>query len=204
MLGRPEFQGLRHIPLPISGAVHAPHLAAPDFESVVDLSLPIWALPLHPEAFLMSTHKCIPYQARLLGDVARQVFASVMQEPLLLQDTFFGTAKQLKTITTQVTLYVVGPSVQAGRLIRTLRDTGIRVTESPVPDLKFDVSSQPALRGGSGAVAIVGMSARFPGAEDLEQFWELLIEGVTTHKGVSDLSTPTATNIGQRHGHILP
>ena len=133
----------------------------------------------------MSTHKCVPYEARILGEVARQIFTSVMQEPLLLQNTFSEAAKQLKKNTAQVTLSVVGPSAQTGRLIRTLRDIGVRVTESPVPDLKLDVSPQPALRGGSGAVAIVGMSARFPGAEELEPFWKLLMKGGTTHRAVS-------------------
>ena len=39
-------------------------------------------------------------------------------------------------------------------------------------------------RGGSDLVAIVGMSGRFPGSENIEEFWNLLQSGATTHEEI--------------------
>ncbi|KAI1817049.1 ketoacyl-synt-domain-containing protein [Poronia punctata] len=176
LLSTPEFDGLPHLPLPVAGAVHAPHLAPPDFASTVKPSY-IWDLALQTEACIMSTDSCTPYASETLGDVTRQILPAVLQAPLLVQKTFTATAEYLKAICTTVTLSALGPSAQTGRLTRTLEDAGLEVEVFSVPDLKSD----RALRGGSGAIAIVGMSARFPQADNLDELWKLLMERRMTH-----------------------
>ena len=44
--------------------------------------------------------------------------------------------------------------------------------------MNIGASAPPASRTGNGEpIAIVGMACRFPGASDLDAFWELLLEG---------------------------
>ena len=43
---------------------------------------------------------------------------------------------------------------------------------------KVETSGEPATAPGGGEpIAIVGMACRFPGAPDLDAFWQLLVEG---------------------------
>ncbi|KAI0458863.1 hypothetical protein F5B21DRAFT_499931 [Xylaria acuta] len=171
--------GLSFVPLPVASAVHAPHIPAFDFDSTAKLSH-IWDLPLQEGACIMSTDECVPYTAKTLGEVTRQIIPAITSAPLMVDKTFSATAEHLKRNCTNAGVSVLGPSAQAASLIHTLRHAGIDVDVLICPAYKPDLQ----MRSGSGAVAIVGMSARFPQANDLEQFWELLMEGRTTHERI--------------------
>ncbi|KAI8948741.1 hypothetical protein F4801DRAFT_604061 [Xylaria longipes] len=171
--------GLSFVPLPVASAVHAPHIPAFDFDSTAKPSY-IWDLPLQEGACIMSTEECVPYTAKTLGEVTRQIIPAITSAPLMVDKTFVATAQRLKQACAKVDVSVLGPSAQADSLIRTLRHTGIGVDVLKCPVYK----PNPQIRSGCGAVAIVGMSARFPQANDLEQFWKLLMEGRTTHERI--------------------
>ncbi|KAI0439475.1 hypothetical protein F4803DRAFT_568471 [Xylaria telfairii] len=170
---------LSFVPLPVASAVHAPHIPAFHFDSTAKPSY-IWNLPLLEGACIMSTDKCVPYTAKTLGEVTRQIIPAIISAPLMVDKTFTATAEHLKQTCTNVNISVLGLSAQAISLIRTLKQTGIGVDVLTCPDYK-PISQT---RSGSGTVAIVGMSARFPHANDLEQFWKLLMAGRTTHERI--------------------
>lgn len=174
-----DHQDLSFMPLPIASAVHAPYMVDFDYEPDVKPSH-IWKLELQEGACIMSTDKCIPYSAKTLGEVTRQILPAVLYAPLMMEETFEATAKYLKGACATATVSILGPSIQAISLIRALQHAGIPVDMLP----KFPCKPHPSVRSGSGAVAIVGMSARLPQANDLEEFWKVLIEGQTTHKRV--------------------
>jgi hypothetical protein len=185
LMGTFALKDLRVMPLPVASAVHAPHLPALDFEAIAKSSY-IWDLPLQEAACIISTSECAPYTSKTLGEVARQILSAIVQEPLLAEGTFTATAKYLKgACAAAATVSILGPSAQAGCLVQTLEQAGIEVEVLLKPDYKLGLT----VRSGSGTVAIVGMSARFPQANDLEQFWKLLLEGSTTHERVSNSST---------------
>ncbi|KAI0468236.1 hypothetical protein F4859DRAFT_524720 [Xylaria cf. heliscus] len=171
--------GLSFVPLPVASAVHAPHIPAFDFDSTAKPSY-IWDLPLQEGACIMSTDECVPYTAKTLGEVTRQIIPAVTSAPLMVDKTFIATAEHLKQTCTNVDVSILGPSAQAPSLIRTLGNAGINVDVLT----SLDHEPYPQTRSGSGTVAIVGMSARFPQANDLEQFWALLMEGRTTHERI--------------------
>ncbi|KAI0189498.1 hypothetical protein EV127DRAFT_495926, partial [Xylaria flabelliformis] len=170
---------LSFMSLPVASAVHAPHIPAFDFDSTVKPSY-IWDLPLQEGACIMSTDECVPYTAKTLGEVTRQVIPAITSGPLMIDKLFTAAAQHLKQACNSVGVSVLGPSAQAVSFIRTLRHEGIDVDVLTCPVYKPHLQ----MRAGSGAVAIVGMSARFPHANDLEQFWKMLMEGRTTHEKI--------------------
>jgi naphtho-gamma-pyrone polyketide synthase len=171
-----EHKDLSLIPLPVASAVHAPHLRKIEYDSVVKPSY-IWEMELQEGACIMSTDKCIPYSANTLDEVARQIIRSTLYAPLMIKGTFDATAEYLKGACVTAAISVLGPSAQATSLIQTLKHAGIHVDVLSSPVCKLN----PSVRSGSGAVAVVGMSARLPQANDLEEFWKILMEGRTTH-----------------------
>ncbi len=166
--------------LPVASVVHAPHLPAFDFEATAKPSY-IWDLPLQEGACIMSTDDCVPYSTKTLGEVARRIIPAILRSPLMVKGTFTATAEYLKRAGATAAVSVLGPSAQATSLIQTLKHAGIHVDVLSDPEFEPD----PLMRSRSGAVAIVGMSARLPQANDLEQLWNLLMEGRTTHERVS-------------------
>ncbi|KAJ2992634.1 hypothetical protein NUW58_g2097 [Xylaria curta] len=174
-----ELSGLSLFPLPIASAVHAPHLPAFDFESTAKPSY-IWDLPLQKGACIISPDECIPYTEKTLGEVARRIVPAVLSTPLMVEKMFVATAEYLKKACATAAISILGPSAQSVRLIHTVRNAGVQFDVLPRPESTPNAQA----RSGSGAVAIVGMSARFPQANDLEQFWKLLMEGRTTHERV--------------------
>ncbi|TGJ81348.1 hypothetical protein E0Z10_g7421 [Xylaria hypoxylon] len=190
-----EFEALSPVVLPVASAVHAPHLPAFDFESTAKPSY-IWDLPLQEGACIMSTDDCVPYSTKTLGEVARKIIPAVQHAPLMVKGTFTATAEYLNRAGATAAVSVLGPSAQAATLIQTLKHAGIQVDVLPGPEYE----PNPMERSGSGAVAIVGMSARLPQANDLDQFWKLIMEGRTTHERVprsrfdlDDFYDPTGT-----------
>ncbi|KAJ3561746.1 hypothetical protein NPX13_g8825 [Xylaria arbuscula] len=175
----PEFRNLSPVTLPVASAVHAPHLPAFEFKSTARPSY-IWDYPIQEGACIMATDDCVPYTARTLGEVAQRIIPAVLRTPLKIQGTFTATAKYLKKLGSTAAISVIGPSAQAASLIQTLKYAGVSVTVLLVPDNVRNT----AQRDGTGAVAIVGMSARLPQANDLVEFWQLLLEGRTTHKRI--------------------
>ncbi|KAI0506403.1 hypothetical protein F5B22DRAFT_660324 [Xylaria bambusicola] len=195
MVGCPEFKALSPMTLPVASAVHAPHLPSFDFESTAKPSY-IWDLPLQEGACIMATDDCVPYSTKTLGEVARQIIPAILKAPLMVKGAFAATAEYLKTAGATAAVSVLGPSAQANSLVRTLNHAGIQADILPAPG---NVPNIPG-RARYGAVAIIGMSARLPKANNLEEFWQLLMEGRITHEKIppdrfalDDFYDPTGT-----------
>ncbi|KAI0099687.1 hypothetical protein GGR51DRAFT_564728 [Nemania sp. FL0031] len=187
-----EQKDLSFKPLPVASAVHAPHL--PELDCVTSPSY-IWDLPQQEGACIMSTENGVPYSAGKLGDLVPNILLAILRAPLKLRATFDATAEYVKRSHTTASLSVVGPSAQAYPLIKALKKAGVdaKVLKAPY-DHKLRIGP------GSGAVAIVGMSARFPQANEPNEFFELLKAGRPTHKRVppdrfnlDDFYDPTGT-----------
>ncbi|KAI0006739.1 ketoacyl-synt-domain-containing protein, partial [Xylariaceae sp. FL0662B] len=174
-----ELRALPGLELPVAGAVHAPHLPPLDVDILAKKS-DIWDLPMQEGACLMSTNTCERYPMKTLGELLQQIVPDVTQARLKVDKTITATVERLKGTGASVALSIVGPSAQAGTLIKYLRAAKIDTTVIQRPDYKLNV----AQRSGSGAMAIVGMSGRFPSANNLDQFWELLMDGRVTHERI--------------------
>ncbi|KAI0475543.1 ketoacyl-synt-domain-containing protein [Xylariaceae sp. FL0804] len=177
-----ELRALPGMDLPVAGAVHAPHLPALDLDQVKKESH-IWDLPIQENACVMSTNTCQRYPMRTLGEIARQIMPDVTQARLMIDGTFTAVGERMKQVGAEggVAISFMGPSAQSGALIKAIKVTkvDVKVLERP-SQFKPDMP----LRSGSGAMAIVGMSGRFPQANNLDDFWKVIMEGRTTNKRI--------------------
>ena len=60
----------------------------------------------------------------------------------------------------------------------------IHVPDAIQRDFSHDTSITSPLRNGDNDIAVIGMSCRLPGANDIQEFWDLLLEGKSQHKEV--------------------
>ncbi|KAI0206833.1 thiolase-like protein [Astrocystis sublimbata] len=164
-------------PLPVASAAHAPHLPALDIDVTAVNPSYIWNMPLREGASIMATDTCVPYRATTLGEVTQQIISTISGEPLMVDKTFTATALRLKKAGCAARLSVIGPSSHARSLTLALQDEGVDVDELTWPVEALGGRINPD----HGAVAIVGMAGRFPDADNLDEFWDLLMEARTTH-----------------------
>lgn len=62
--------------------------------------------------------------------------------------------------------------------------TPVKLMDSILPPLGYLDSKKTCCQTSQSKIAIVGMSGRFPGAENLEEFWNVLQQGLDVHKVV--------------------
>ncbi|CAJ2509572.1 Uu.00g145980.m01.CDS01 [Anthostomella pinea] len=174
-----ELRALPGMDLPVAGAVHAPHLPPLEVDILAKKS-DIWNLPIQPNACVMSTDTCERYPMKTLGEILRQIVPDCTQARLKVDATITATAERIKKAGVSAAVSILGPSAQGGALIKGLKMAKIDTKVLQRPNYKLDAPH----RAGSGAIAIVGMAGRFPQANDLEQFWKLIMEGRATHETV--------------------
>ena len=81
-------------------------------------------------------------------------------------------------------LSVIGPTAHANSVQAALEENKLNVK---MTDSVEELGSHVPTRRGSGLVAVVGMSGRFPGSESIHAFWESLQLGQDFHREVSNL-----------------
>lgn len=69
---------------------------------------------------------------------------------------------------------------ESNNLVNSLSKSGITACIKTI-DESTSISYTNSCKG---AIAIVGMGGRFPGGEDLDEFWKTLINGLDLHKTV--------------------
>jgi len=128
----------------------------------------------------MSTGSGKPFVANSLRALLYQVIDDVLENPLYWTKTVQNVISSLDTAELSLTSF--GPTNVVKSLRRTLEAAGVKVTETGEVTPTVPIN----MRGGSGHIAIVGMSGRFPGGADLEEFWkEVLEKGRDMHSKVN-------------------
>ena len=75
-------------------------------------------------------------------------------------------------------------AVACANLVNSLK-RGIKMTSVVTFDeIKTDQDSYPPYHASLDPIAIVGMSGRFPGGENLEEFWKVIEQGLDLHQKV--------------------
>ncbi|RFU33276.1 hypothetical protein B7463_g3074, partial [Scytalidium lignicola] len=165
--------------LPVGAAVHAPHLLRPDFDRIIGPSS-IFDTLVSSKTQIMSTSSCKPFVAENLRMLLKQMLEDISQNTLQLTSTVQATALSL-TSKGQVKMTVCGPTSHMSLVVRGFESHGIKVELDELAEIR---TNRPSLREGSSAVAIVGMSGRFPGAEGIHQFWDIIQSGKELHEKV--------------------
>ena len=170
------------VTLPISAAFHACHLRLPDKDRIIAPSL-LHDRDLKSNAHIRSTHTGSRFAADsfipLLNDAIDDIFQHTLHWNKVLQGVVADVGA-----TSEVTVIDLGPTNISKAVRRAFDTAGIKVVDH---DPAF-LPPHHDLRSGSGDVAIVGMSCRMPGAETLEEFWEVLERGRDLCMKVSLLS----------------
>lgn len=116
------------------------------------------------------------YAGPSLSTLLVSVMTEILQTPISLNESI---KKISKTIGSAVKITSLGPANATNSIKKSMQALGV-VVEIEASDLVTDRSA--ALN--ADAIAIVGMAARLPGSETLEEFWQVLEEGRDLHEKI--------------------
>ena len=163
-------------------AVHASHLPPLDISSILGhshtLNKPL--LPLLSNAPIISPSTAVPYDASDLRDLLTQAIEDIAQNQLKFDDTIQSLVSNIKGCGV-VRIVVVGPTPHTSALHNALEAARVKV--QTIPPIKFaakecESSFKPD------DVAIVGMSGKFPGCDNVQGLWDTVINAKDLHQQV--------------------
>ena len=176
----PLLRRARRHPLHLTAAYHASHLDLCKIDEIIGVS-PIIDRNIRPNTSVVSTSS-----GEMFGEnyLVREVLYKSLVEILQLRIDWSLIVQRLTTFSKEleVTLSVIGPTNATGLVERALKPTlvcdmaGMTSTDDQFHRLDYGTPSE--------AIAIVGMSGRFPKGESLEEFWQVLENGLDLHKEV--------------------
>ncbi|KAJ4855340.1 acyl transferase domain-containing protein [Trichoderma breve] len=138
--------------LPLKGLAHAPHIPPLDIDGILGTS-PVFQFPVREKVHVLSTSSSRPFEGQDLGSILAEALVDITQRMQNLTGVSNYCVSEFQSDKT-VELVTIGPQSQAAIQ-----------------------SNMERLRDGSDLVAVVGMSSRLPGSEDIDSFWENLQAG---------------------------
>ena len=176
-------QSITSTPTPSKCLLYGSHLPPVDTAKILHIS------SLHEACIiqrsLYSVHSPAgSLSAGTFGELLRLVVSEIAHKSMQVEETFRTVATALqKTRGSEVILTTVGSTWDASAFQDILHhhDRNIHIGKFPQCPKPFgdDLSSIP-----SDAIAIVGMSGRFPESDTLDELWRLLETGTTTHQEI--------------------
>ena len=180
-----EFFRLRKtVALGIFGPFHAPHLYSDvDIEEVLqpitetNVDLPPQSIPVISGSAETSSLDVG------LDQFLRQVVGNILVRPLSFDNAIAAVVSKVRDSGREkCKISSIGPSNASSSLVSTLRaETELEVSVGEQFGLTKSATDLP---GTSQKIAIVGMSGRFPNADNLESLWSLLEQGLDVHREV--------------------
>ena len=135
---------------------------------------PLYSVHSHEDSLSVGT----------FGDLLRLTVSEIAHKSMQVEETFRAVATALQKVgSSETILTTVGSTWDASSFHAILHQYNQKVRIggfSPIPKpFGDDLSSIP-----SDAIAIVGMSGRFPESDTLDELWRLLETGTTTHQEI--------------------
>ncbi|KZL80200.1 polyketide synthase [Colletotrichum incanum] len=130
---------------------------------------------------VMSTSQCQPFRSATLRELLRQVLDDILILRLDMDGTTKAVASSVPT-GSSLQLVVIGGANAVSTMQNALHSRNVTVTVIDGVAMR----PEPALRSGSGKVAIIGVGGRFPGSESVNSFWESLLEAREFHRPVPE------------------
>ncbi|ORY16143.1 polyketide synthase [Clohesyomyces aquaticus] len=146
------------------------------------------------------------HQEKTFDELLRQTVEEVVHKPVRVEQTIDAVAKHVQEKnSSDVVLTTVGSTWETSQVQSLFRKHNLTVqlaVTKPLPPPFGDaINNMPR-----DAIAIVGMSGRFPDSDTLDEFWDLLESGNTTHQeipssrfNVDDFYDPS----GAKHNAML-
>ncbi|KAI9711403.1 MAG: polyketide synthase pks13 [Chrysothrix sp. TS-e1954] len=125
----------------------------------------------------------LPAGSGLWKSTVKTACEHVLTRPFDLSEAVRDLDSQLGSIQ-HVDLDVIGTSSHANSIVNQLKATGKQVTIRH--EHSTDAASRGAMPDDLGKIAIVGMAGKAPGADDLDDFWQINIMGRDLHKRIPE------------------
>lgn len=177
--------------LPITAAFHASHLQQPDYEKIIGSSAAL-DLPLTGNVEIVSASASKSFESKRsknLGELLKCGLESIFQSPLNWSKVVQGIVKPSPLLETDTRLKVILTSFGPNALIKSFlkvaatEDVEVIVTK-PASAETHTTETNSKSRSGSGDIAVIGMAGRFPGADDLSEFWEIIENARDLHREI--------------------
>lgn len=173
--------------VPIHGPYHAMH-----FYDDRDMNRILESWPREkfanyiPRIPVLSSESGKPFEADNLEGLLKMVLEEILRRQLRWDKVIDSCSSALKSTTSKCTLYPVSSSATQS-LYTSLKKSGISELEvdSTIGEMKKDSENDNSSgRAEQSKIAIIGLSGRFPEAQDTEAFWDLLYKGLDVHREV--------------------
>lgn len=193
----PVFKGLKVQRAPIHGPYHAPHLYSPDQAADIAASardLKIEAFARQSVIFSGDGHVT---EGPDFGACITAAVEQILRRPICWDSILGQLLEHLKN-TQQASLEVTTIGTKAEHAVFNAlqrSEIGAYIHSTPNESNSTELPHHQELDGGRRKLAIVGISGRFPGADDVEAFWKLLEEGLDVHKPVPELRWPAESHV---------
>ena len=176
----PFFAKLTRRSLRIASAHHAPHLMALDTQPLAQL-VDHLAILRSVEVLCSSSGQALEYAS--IADLASKIIEGISQATLDINAMTRAVVERLS---------LSGPHLASPQTILLGQGpygtTLAREVTAQGSDSNSPVHVQPSLNMGAfndNAIAIIGVAGRFPGGDDLEDFWRVIREAKDEHEEVS-------------------
>ncbi|KAH8169841.1 starter unit:ACP transacylase in aflatoxin biosynthesis domain-containing protein [Sarocladium implicatum] len=167
----PEIEKAKHARTDIGALIHCDTLPQLDKEKIL-AEFPYRSSPLDwSKSRLLSPSSCQEYENATYGELLEQIIDDIATNTLRIDETIDASLSSLSQATS-LDLSLQGPTNHLTAVEQALRIKGITYKI-----VEHHETAKGPVRGGSDAIAIVGMSGRFPGSDNPEEFWEDLVAG---------------------------
>lgn len=163
-------------------AAHTPYLPSIDVDAVLGKSS-LLDTPISSKARILSPSTCQSYPAKTLRSLLSEMITDIVTNELLIDETTKACIAAFKD--KPVALTVAGPTAHLPAVEGVLKTQRIRYQLKQHRNMSNSMFS----RGGSGSIAVIGMSARLPGSDDVDSFFETLMDGKIQLEKVCLVST---------------
>nr|ALQ32777.1 putative polyketide synthase [Fusarium babinda] len=181
------FSGKRLYPAPIYGPYHCSSAySESNLEQVLDSTLQ--DIEFCESKMLIPVISCASgsrLEQLSFGSLLRDVLISALSQQIrmdLVTDTLLDTASA-----TETTFIPVNAQTTVCSLVDWLSKRGATTRMGPTLENLVRDQTQPQVAAGDDdKIAIIGFSGRFPEADNLDEFWDLLMRGLDVHKPVPE------------------
>lgn len=170
------FEHARNTPLPIWSAFHASHLDHAPWNWITEGLSSVTQNTMSQRSLLISPSSGQPYSGTSLSEILPEVLNDIFRVPIDIKAAVEGLSCYLDT---EVVLVSIGPTNSAKTIKKSLALKAIELSE-----LENNKPGEFYQTPDPNAIAIVGMAARLPGSETLDEFWQILEEGRDLHEKI--------------------
>ena len=199
LLQSEPFSGLKSTKLPVDAPYHAAHIYGPNEVEAILAPCDQSILDSYRSKFLLISSAT---GKRVSGSDYRSLLRIILNDVLIEQLRWDNVLKESATEIVQsspsseVIIYPILTSTAQSLATRLSQATQFQATIENfcAAETKNNLSSTPSGKPEQSKIAIVGYGGRFPDAESIEKFWDILHKGLDVHRKIPEDRFNVATH----------